>query len=192
MPLREYPVEYCSETPFVGRRYAVVWNADKERHEYQLRLFEARLTVTPEMMISKRMGSPNGVQVLWQHMSSSFWGDNAWQSVGRCLTMEFDGKKLVGTIGLSEPDVLKYVAGGVETIDKMVNNGLSVGIGFLDNPPVTWKLAEGTREKPDQLRFNAVDVQEVSLTPMPRIYTAGILSASKQGAQPEPEEPSDA
>ena len=27
--------------------------------------------------------------------------------------------------------------------------GLSVGLNFLDNPPVTWEMGEGTKEKPD-------------------------------------------
>ena len=62
----------------------------------------------------------------------------------------------------------------------MINAGLSVGIVFLDNPPVTWEMGEGTRERPDKMIFGRVRVVEVSLTPVPRIYTAGLLGPGKE------------
>ena len=58
--------------------------------------------------------------------------------------------------------------------------GLSVGLNFLDNPPVTWTMGEGTREKPDKLTYEAVRIMELSMTPVPRIYTAGLTMPIKR------------
>ena len=102
MTMRDYPAEFCSETPFTGRRYA--YNRETER--YEIRLFEARLQVTPEKMFAD-VGSPNGIQMLWQHGSWSDFGP----SLGRVTEMEFKGKALVGMVALSEEDVLQFRSG---------------------------------------------------------------------------------
>ena len=189
MALREYTdCLFCDETKFVGRRYSYSYDEEKERYVLKERLYEARLQVDPEHMFAERLKSRNGIQVLWSHGS---WFDD-YQSFGRVLTMEFAGKKLVGDASLSEDGVLKYVAGGLDVVEKGINSGFSVGVRFLDVPAVSWQMRDGTREKPDQLLFGAVQIEEISLTPMPRLYTAG-LGARKTLAEKErpTEEPTD-
>ena len=171
MTMRDYPAIFCNETPFTGRRYA--YNRDTERNE--VRLFEGRLQVTPEKMFAD-IASPNGIQVLWQHGS---W-DGFGPSLGRITEMAFERKALVGMVALSEEDVMQFVPGGLDAVEAGIMRGLSVGVNFLDNPPVTWKMGEGTREKPDLLIYQAVRVMEVSMTPVPRIYTAGLTMPIKR------------
>ena len=176
MPLREYPARFCDQTPFVGRRYA----RNPEEDRYEIRLFEARLQVDQKHMFAERLKSPNGIQVMWVHAGKNWiMGDRYPDSVGRVLTMEFSGTSLVGTVGLTEAGAEKYIAGGLDSIDAMVNSGLSIGVQFLDNPPITWQMNKGTREQPDKMLFGAVQILELSLTPMPRIYTAGLLGPGK-------------
>ena len=165
MAFREYECRFCDETPFVGSRYA--YNPEDRR--YERRLFEARLQVRPDKMFAQRLKSPNGIPVLWSHGS---WFDD-FQAVGRVVGMEFIGRTLVGQVSLSEEDIGKYVTGGLDTLDAAVNSGLSIGVQFLDNPPVTWKMKKGTGDDPDKMTYGRVQIQEVSLTPVPRIYTAG-------------------
>ena len=189
MALIEYPCRFCDQTPFFGRRYAR--NPDTDRHE--IRLFEGRLQVTPLTMFAY-INSPPGVPVMWVHGAPNWiTGDKYPASVGRVLTMDFKGKSLVGTIGLSEPDVMQHIPGGIEALDAMVNSGLSVGLQYLDLTPVTWVMAKGTAEKPDKLTYGRVRVVEVSLTPMPRLHTAGLLGPGKRmGDEPKPEDTDDA
>ena len=163
MTMRDYPAVFCNEDPFTGRRWA--YNRDEER--YEVRLFEGRLQVNPEKMFAD-IDSPNGVQVLWQHGSWMDFGP----SMGRITEMAFEGKALVGMVSLSEEDVMKLMPGGLNAVEAGIMRGLSVGLTFLDNPPVTWKMGEGTREKPDKLQYEAVKIMEVSMTPVPRIYSA--------------------
>ena len=172
MTMRDYEAIFCDETPFVGRRWA--YNRDEER--YEVRLFEGRLQVNAEKMFAD-IDTPNGIQVLWQHGS---W-DGFGPSMGRITAMGFEGKALAGMVSLSEPDVLQFVPGGLDAVEAGIMRGLSVGLNFLDNPPVTWEMGEGTREKPDKLTYEAVRVMEVSMTPMPRIYTAGLTMPLKRG-----------
>ena len=70
----------------------------------------------------------------------------------------------------------RYLVSATQCLDKGINSGLSVGLQFKDNPPVTYKMRDGNKEKPDQMIYNAVQVVEVSLTPLPKISNAGILS----------------
>ena len=101
-------------------------------------------------------------------------------SLGRITEMAFKGKALVGMVSLSEADVLQFVPGGLDAVEAGIMRGLSVGLNFLDNPPVTWEMGEGTREKPDKLTYEAVRLLEVSMTPVPRIYTAGLTMPIKR------------
>ena len=82
-------------------------------------------------------------------------------------------------------DIVKYVAGGLDTLDDAVNSGLSIGVQFLDNPPVKWKMGKGTGEDPDRMTYGRVQIQEVSLTPVPRIYTAGLIGRGRQVDGPD-------
>ena len=177
MALREYECRFCDETPFVGRRYG--WNKENER--YEIRLYEARLQVKPDKMFAQRLKSPNGIPILWSH--GSWFGE--FQAVGRVQEMEFKGRSLVGLVALSEADIGKYVVGGLDTLDDAVNSGLSIGVQFLDNPPVKWKMGKGTHDDPDQMVYQRVQIQEVSLTPVPRIYTAGLIGRGRQAEDPE-------
>ena len=180
MAMTEYECRFASEMPFVGRRYAY----DPDEEKYSIRLYEGRLQVNPEMMFAD-LSTPNGIQVLWAH--GSFWGDAP--AVGRVLSMEFGKKELLGTIGIHDEMLRQFVAAGVACLDDAINRGLSVGLNFLDNPPITWEMGKGTREKPDKMTFGAVRVGEVSLTPMPRIGNAGIMA--KIGGEEPPDEPPD-
>ena len=172
MAMREYPARFCDQTPFTGRRHA--YNRETER--YEERLFEGRLQVNPEKMFAE-VDTPNGVQVLWQHGSWTGFGP----SMGRINEMDFKGTALIGMVLLSELDVMQFVPGGLDAVEAGIMRGLSVGINFLDNPAVTWTMGEGTREKPDKLTYEAVRIMEVSMTPVPRIYTAGLTMPLKRG-----------
>ena len=168
MPIENFPVEcFCDETPFAGFR----WVYDREDQRYTLRRYEGRLTVTPEKMFAN-INSPNGIQLLWQHGG---WRSGAGQSLGRVTEMEFEGRKLVGAVDIDEANLLAFLPGGFDALQARINTGLSVGLQFLDNPPFEWTLQKGTRDKPDKLVYNAVRIVEVSLTPVPRIYTAGLV-----------------
>ena len=50
---------------------------------------------------------------------------------------------------------MQFVPGGLDVVEAGIMRGLSVGLNFLDNPPVTWEMGEGTREKPDKLTYEA-------------------------------------
>ena len=41
-------------------------------------------------------------------------------------------------------------------------------------------MGEGTREKPDKLTYEAMRIMEVSMTPVPRLYTAGLTMPIKR------------
>ena len=179
MTMRDYEAIFCDETPFTGRRYA--YNRETER--YEVRLFEGRLQVTPEKMFAD-IDSPNGIQVLWQHGSWSDFGP----SLGRITEMAFKSKALVGMVALSEEDVLQFVPGGLDAVEAGIMRGLSVGLNFLDNPPVSWEMGEGTRKKPDNLIYEAVRIMEVSMTPVPRLYTAGLTMPIKRTNNADAEE----
>ena len=166
MAIRRYEgCEFCSETPFTGFH----WGYDQEKERYSRRLFVGLLQVTPEKMFAD-ISTKNGVQVLWRH--GGMWGEGG--SIGRVESMEFAGKKLIGTVALSEDDIIQFVPGGLDVVEAGLTPGLSVGLQFLDNPPVTWKMGEGTREKPDRMTYEAVRIIELSVTPVPRIHTAGL------------------
>ena len=157
----------------LGRRYAF----NRETDRYEERIFEARLQVKPDKMFAF-LDTRNGIQLLWSHGAGSARGNGGWcgpgPAIGRIKTMEFVGTKLKGNLFASEDDVLQYVPGGLDMVEAGINRGLSIGVTFLDKPAVTWTLGEGTREKPDLMTYGAVRIYEVSLTPVPRIYTAGI------------------
>ena len=41
---------------------------------------------------------------------------------------------------------MQFVPGGLDAVEAGIMRGLSVGLNFLDNPPVTWEMGEGTRD----------------------------------------------
>ena len=171
MPIREYAGLLCDETPWTGLRYAY----DPEDSRWKTRLFVANLQVGDKTMIA-HMDTPAGVQQLWQHgfigPSGMVWG--MAPAIGRVTKMGFSGKALMGEVALSEEAVAAMAAGGLDDVEAGINSGFSVGLKFLDNPAVTWEMGDGTREKPDRMIVGATRVLENSLTPMPRLYTAGI------------------
>ena len=183
MAMIEYEARFASEMPFVGRR----WARDPDDDRYSIRLFEGRLQCDPAHMFAD-VNSPSGIQVLWAH--GSWFGDS--QAVGRVLDMGFKNKELVGTMGVRDEDLRQFVAGGVDALKDQVNTGLSIGVQFLEQPPVTWDMGKGTREKPDKMTYGMLRVMEVSLTPIPRVGNAGILKRLG-GEEPAPtdERPND-
>ena len=183
--MHEFDCRFCDETPFVGWRHT--W--DRENDRAVMRYYEARLQVRPAKMLAE-LATPNGVQVLWSHGG---WRDPS--ACGRVLTMEFSGSELLGRLAVRDEDLRQYVPGGVAALADGINRGLSVGVQYLESPPITVKLQDGTPAKPDLFTFGKVRIIEVSLTPQPRLHTAGILSA----VEPPPveagetqEEPTDA
>ena len=180
MPMSEFEVEFCSEVPFYGRRWG--YNRDIER--YEERVFLASLQVRPDKMIAQ-LDTPAGVGVLWRH------GDWAQSdpSIGRALSMHFEGTKLLGNVRIDSV-LLEALGKGLtpDALEAGINAGGSIGVNFLDNPPITWKMGDGTREKPDRMTFGAVRIVEYSLTPVPRIYTAGIKRRLDDGPDSEPQE----
>ena len=95
--------------------------------------------------------------------------------MGRVRTMEFSGSELLGEIAIRDEDLRYWVTGGVDSLADGVNRGLSIGMQYLESPAMKWEIRDGTHEKPDRMTYGAVRIVEVSLTPMPRIHTAGIL-----------------
>ena len=165
--MHEFECRFCDETPFIGLRYAY----DREQDRRVMRHYEARLQVRPAKMVAE-LGTPNGVQVLWSHGG---WRDPP--ACGRVLTMGFSGSELLGRMAVRDEDLRQYVPGGVAALKDGINRGLSIGVQYLESPSITVKLQDGTPEKPDLYTFGKVRIIEVSLTPQPRLYTAGILSA---------------
>ena len=184
MAIRKYEVRYCDQTPFYGWRYSY----DREAEKWTQRYYEARLQVKPDMIYAD-LGTPAGIPILWSH--NRMW-EGSGQAIGRALTMEFETSALLGTIGISDDDMRQFVAGGLDVLEQGVNSGLSVGLQYMDTPPVTWKLRDGTAEKPDQMTFGRVRIMEVSVTPLPRLNSAGIIAAipSDDDEMDEPEEES--
>lgn len=168
MTMRNYEVRFCDQSPFYGWRFAY----DSEKERYTMRYYEAHLQVNKDMMFAE-LGTPAGVPVLWSH--NQMWTSSG-QAIGRALTMEFEGGALLGSIGISEDDISAFVVGGLDVLEQGVNSGLSVGLRFLDTPPVKWKMQDGTAEKPDLMTFGRVRIIEVSVTPLPRLNTAGIIA----------------
>ena len=46
-------------------------------------------------------------------------------------------------------------------------------------------MGKGTHDDPDRMTYQRVQIQEVSLTPVPRIYTAGLIGRGRQDEDPE-------
>ena len=172
MALREFECVFADQTPFFAAWRHIY---DREKGEYVQRYTEMRLSLSADK-VTAPMDTPNAVQVLSQH--GSWFGE--FQSVGRVRELAVKGTTLVGTIALSEDDVRKYVQGGLESIEQGINAGLSIAFDFVDNPIGTWKMGDGTREKPDRFTVGAIKILEVSLTPVPRLRTAGITRPVKK------------
>ena len=88
---------------------------------------------------------------------------------------KFVAGQMRGVIELSEKDLESAIAGGFEALAAGVNNGLSVSLNYVDNPPFTVEKDEGTKEKPDIREYGHMEWLEVSLTAMPRLRQAGII-----------------
>ena len=114
MAMRDYEAIFCDETPFVGRR----WAYNREDDRYEVRLFEGRLQVNPEKMFAD-VGTPNGVQLLWQHGTWTGFGP----SMGRVTEMDFKGNALVGSVAVSEDDILQFVPGGLDAVEAGIMRG---------------------------------------------------------------------
>ena len=167
MAMIEYQVRFADDT-----RMPVMTMSAKGK----LRLGEMRLDMSPDkcgLRPGAALGTPSGVQILFSHD-----GDRA--SVGRVTDMYLLGNELLGTVVLNEDMVKEYIAGGHEALDSGVNSGLSIGFKLLDNPPLKVKMGKGTREDPDQVVFGAIGIYEASLTPVPKIPTAGLLGPGKR------------
>ena len=140
------------------------------------RLGEMRLDMSPDkigLRPGAALGTPSGVQVLFSH-------DGERASIGRVTDMYLSEGELLGTVVLNEEMLKEHVPGGVEALDAGVNTGLSIGFKLLDNPPVKVTMGKGTREEPDQVVFGAIGIYEASLTPVPKIPTAGLLGLGKR------------
>ena len=74
------------------------------------------------------LSTPAGIQVLFGH-------DQERQAVGRVLSMGFGDGQCRGVIELNEDDLKTAVAGGFESLESGINNGLSLGLTYLDGEP---------------------------------------------------------
>ena len=177
MPMREYSAIFATDEPFRGWRMAY-----DEEDGFEIREYEARLPMSADKIFAN-LDTPSGVQVMFAH-------DQFRQSVGRISSIVFNDGKMQGIIELSEKDLESAIAGGFDALESGVNNGLSVGLTFLENPPIKF---EKRKDKPDKATFGKMELREVSLTSIPRLKQAGIVRRMG-GAEPEPqmaEEPED-
>ena len=170
MPKAEYECIFATDEPFRG--YDDGYDEDKGWH---LRLWEGRLPMSADM-ISGDLETPSGIQVLFAHNPYR-------QSVGRVVSASFAHGQMRGVMELSEKDLESAIAGGFEALAAGVNNGLSVSLNYVDNPPFTVEKGEGTKEKPDIREYGHMEWLEVSLTAVPRLKQAGIV---RRLGEPDP------
>ena len=140
--------------------------SENDRGDLYLRYGKAKLQVN---MITKEyeLDSPAGIPVGWRHNLDYM------NPVGRVLTMGVAGTNLVGTARLSKAEIQNVMPGGIQDVSRGMNTGLSIGFHF-DEPEI--EVGEGTLESPDLITFKNVSVYEASMTPMPRLRSAGILN----------------
>ena len=168
MAMRKYFCVFADDSPFRG--YHLGYDEDEG---FQIRMWEARLPMSADKMFGD-LSTPSGIQVMFAH-------DAGRQSVGRVVSMRFEGKRLVGEIELSEEDVAAVIAGGCDALEAGINPGLSCGFVFLENPPTKMKQVDGSTEKPDKMTYGRLELREVSLTNIPRLKNAGIIRRLDSG-----------
>ena len=165
-----YDAIMATEDPWLLR----LWSYNVEERKYEARWTELRLTIS-RRTISASLDTPAGVPVLWNHYS---WGSPA---AGRVGTMRAEGKKLVGTVTLSQQALANYRT-SLDQIDAGMNCGASVGLKLLDQPKRKMASGDdaGTVDNADQLIYGRVRVEEVSLTATPMISQAGLLGRKQE------------
>lgn len=164
--MHEYEVVFATSTPF----FEWFWSYDREKERYLPRLTACTLDLRPSKLFAK-LDTPAGVGVLWRHGD---WMGQA-PAVGRVRKMETGDGRCTGVIAVSEALLGRFAPDGVESLDKGVNAGISLGFRALEYPWGVFTRGEGTFEKPDRMQYGRILVREASLTPVPRILDAGVV-----------------
>jgi len=133
------------------------------------------MTCDPKHLFCERINLAGRLPVLWQH--GSYW--ERPPAVGRVLSMEFKGRKLVGALEVDEGNLKSFAPGGLEALTRGINAGLSAGMQFLSEEGGEMKKKDGTFDKPDQFRYGKMNIVEMSLTPTPRIADCGLKGVKK-------------
>ena len=141
----------------------------------EYRMVEARLMLDVDHVeLAYELDSPAGLPVGWRH-------DLSYENpVGRVLTMGIEDRELRGRARLSLAEIGSFMPGGVEDMKKGMNAGLSISFTHLDPPEV--EMREGTFADPDEMVYGRISVFEVSLTPLPRLRSAGIVGMDTSDA----------
>ena len=158
----------ATDEPYLLRYYG-----RDEEGNWGARWLEARMGMDAAR-ITATIDKPSGVPLGWQHDVGYL---DSPAPVGRVLSMEVKGGRLVGDVAVSPAELGKYLANSVEDID--LASGLS--IGFFPTEPPSIELAGGTREDPDQMTYEAYRVFETSLVPIPALLSAGLNLAKTPG-----------
>ena len=143
-----------------------------EQGYYRRRHAACSLTISAETIIAL-LTTPAGVQMYFNHMG--WWSG----SLGRLMKAEARSGKLIGEMAINNFDLLSSVPGGLVSIERGLNCGLSVG--FLPIEPPTIVMKGGTPHDPDQIKYGKIHLKEVSLTPSPALAGAGITKTLSMG-----------
>ena len=161
--------------PWRSRR----WTYNRETDRVEIRVLEHHYKFDAAHLFAM-LDTPAGIPIYWRHLNN--WnGPRANHACGRAESIFFKGGKMSGDAAIDHDLLVPYLPTGTDALNQLMNSGMSVGMDFIDLPKLEPK--EGTPEKPDIMRYGRMRLVEISLTPTPRILTAGIL------ARIEPEEP---
>ena len=155
------------------------YHRDEEGY-YRRRHAACSLTIGAESIIA-HLGTPAGVPMYFNHMG--WWSG----SLGRLMKAEAKSAKLVGEMAINNLDLLSWVPGGLVSIERGLNAGLS--IGFLPLQPPTITMKAGTPDDPDMIKYGKIHLKEVSLTPNPALPGAGITKTLSMGDENGADDP---
>lgn len=123
-----------------------------------------------EGQVTAPVDTPAGVPMSLEHLIGGFWGLPA---LGRVLTMETNGTRLVGEYEVSPSELAMWYAGGVDDMRAGLHTGLSIGFEGVDQPKLERK--DGSRWDPDLLTWGRINVIELAVTDLPALSGAGML-----------------
>ena len=145
----------------------------------QLRFTQARLTLAPGM-VRAGVDTPAGVPMSYEHLIGGWF---SLPALGRVLSMDLEGRRLVGEYALSPSELSLWYAGGVKDMEAGLHAGLSVGFSGLEPPKL--ERRSGTRWDPDRMRWGRIQVFEVAVTDLPALSNAGRTGSVEDAGEGE-------